>query len=272
MKVACSVWGGGKAGELLQRLTYRHWVGWKYNVGGGLVSSMLDITSLSVIKSGGGYGVDGDSDGKADPWNLVDSIFTAANYLSSNKFSTDARRAIWHYNHADWYVDKVVRYAEQFHAAASYSPADGTPPLADGEVTPPTTGSITSVFGWDTLSDGSKRWHDGIDIGIGGRSKVPIVSVADGKVVRSYLSDSYGNCVIISHTIGGKTYESLYAHLENRTVKQGQTVKKGQFLGYMGNTGKSFGAHLHFEMHEGSWNVKKTNAVDPRLFVQIPSA
>ncbi|MCK6259405.1 lytic murein transglycosylase [Fictibacillus sp. KIGAM418] len=59
------------------------------------------------------YGVDGDGDGKRSPWDLKDAIFSAANYLSKNRYSTDPRGAIWHYNHAEWYVNKVLRTAGQ---------------------------------------------------------------------------------------------------------------------------------------------------------------
>lgn len=57
------------------------------------------------------YGVDGNGDGRKDPWNLEDAIFSAANYLVANGFSHDKRKAIWHYNHADWYVNKVLATA-----------------------------------------------------------------------------------------------------------------------------------------------------------------
>lgn len=57
------------------------------------------------------YGVDGNGDGKADPWNLEDAIYSAANYLSASGYSKDVRKAIWHYNHADWYVNKVINTA-----------------------------------------------------------------------------------------------------------------------------------------------------------------
>lgn len=240
------------------------WVGWKYDIGGGRVSTSLDITSLSVIKSGNGFGVDGDNDGKADPWNVVDGIFSAANYLARSGYAKDPRAAIFNYNHATWYVDKVMTAALGYKSGAVYTPAEGDmPTMTKGDFMSPTVGTISSGYG--------ERWgelHAGIDI-VSNKGAVPIVAVADGVVVRSYLSNSYGNCVILQHTIDGVKYETLYAHMTGRAVSNGQTVQKGQLLGNMGNTGKSTGKHLHFELHKGSWNIKKSNSLDPVLYVPL---
>ncbi|WP_282154815.1 lytic transglycosylase domain-containing protein [Cytobacillus gottheilii] len=54
------------------------------------------------------YGVDGNGDGKRDPWQLEDAIYSAANYLSSSGYKTDVRKAIWHYNHSESYINKVL--------------------------------------------------------------------------------------------------------------------------------------------------------------------
>ncbi|SFA52759.1 Transglycosylase SLT domain-containing protein [Parageobacillus thermantarcticus] len=234
------------------------WVGWKYNIGGGQVSPSLDITSLAVIKAGGGYGKDGDGDGKADPWNEADAIHTAASYLAANGYSSNPRGAIWQYNHAEWYVNKVLNFASVFRSGATYLANGDVPQATKGAFMRPATGEITSGFG--------PRWgkmHYGVDIGLGGRSNVPIVAVADGVVKRSYYSSSYGNVVFIQHNINGVTYETVYAHMKNRAVSEGQRVKKGQFLGYMGATGHVTGPHLHFEIHQPSWNTTKSNAVNP---------
>ncbi|KZE68004.1 peptidase M23 [Fictibacillus phosphorivorans] len=238
------------------------WVGWKYNIGGGLVSPALDITSLTVIASGRGYGVDGNGDGKADPWNLEDSIHTAANYLSASGFKSDPRKAIWAYNHADWYVNKVLTNAEKFKTSATYEGGGATPPLKPGSFMRPTLGPISSPFG--VRSGGM---HYGIDIASGGKSNVPIVAAADGIVTRSAFSSSYGNVVYIKHNINGQTWETVYAHMVNRAVANGAQVKQGQFLGYMGTTGDSTGVHLHFEVHLNGWTKNKANARNPALLV-----
>lgn len=135
------------------------------------------------------------------------------------------------------------------------------PPMSNGAFMRPANGPITSTFG--------PRWgefHYGVDIDKRGAS-VPVVAAADGYVYRSYYSSSYGNVIFIMHYINGQVYTTVYAHLESRLVGEGQNVSKGQMIGYMGNTGLSFGEHLHFELHRGPWNASKSNAVNPMQYV-----
>lgn len=152
----------------------------------------------------------------------------------------------------------------QQELAARNGQTHAAPPItAAGTFMRPTTGNITSPYGmrWG-------RMHHGIDIGKGGRSgDVHVVAVEAGTVIRSFYSPTYGNTVMISHNVEGQVITTLYAHLENRFVTDGQRVEKGQLLGYMGNTGRSFGAHLHFEVHEGPWNGAKSNSVDPMRYI-----
>lgn len=115
----------------------------------------------------------------------------------------------------------------------------------------------------------ARKGHHGIDLALAGTHE--IYAVAAGTVTKSYTSSSYGECVMIKHEIDGQTYESVYAHLRkgSRAVKEGQTVKQGQKIGIMGNTGDSSGQHLHFELHKGRWNINKTNAVDPLNYIGV---
>ena len=121
------------------------------------------------------------------------------------------------------------------------------PAVSGGTFTRPASGPISSTYG--------PRWgefHYGIDIANSG-ANVPIVSAADGVVVTSHYSNSYGNVVYIAHSVNGQVYTTVYAHMERSIVSTGQTVSKGQQIGIMGSTGDSTGQHLHFELYKGPW-------------------
>lgn len=102
---------------------------------------------------------------------------------------------------------------------------------------------ITSMFGGRYLN-GVWESHTGTDIGV--PQGVEIHAARDGVVTLSRYNPSYGNYCIIDH---GNGYATLYAHQRQLPLVQaGDTVRKGQVIGYVGNTGNSFGAHLHFEL------------------------
>ena len=102
--------------------------------------------------------------------------------------------------------------------------------------------------------------HKGIDIA--GDLGAAVFAVDSGDVTKSYFSQSYGNVIFIKHANG---LETVYAHLNERFVKEGQKVEMGDLIGKMGNTGNSSGVHLHFEIHEKEWTVTKENAINPIL-------
>lgn len=108
----------------------------------------------------------------------------------------------------------------------------------------PSQGFITSRFGY-RLSPftGSKRLHRGLDIAAAVGTK--IVAPADGKVVFADRDGAYGLCVEIDHGNGIKT---RYAHMSKISAKIGSTIKRGDLVGLVGNTGRSTGAHLHYEV------------------------
>jgi peptidoglycan hydrolase CwlO-like protein len=136
------------------------------------------------------------------------------------------------------------------------------PPVSSGSWTKPAVGIFTSGLGqrWGTF-------HAGIDIA--NSVSVPIVAAADGVVIRSYSSPSYGECIFVSHFMNGQVYTTVYAHMSSRSVGSGAVVSKGQTIGYMGNTGDSTGQHLHFELHVGEWNASKSNAVNPLKYIPM---
>jgi murein DD-endopeptidase MepM/ murein hydrolase activator NlpD len=153
--------------------------------------------------------------------------------------------------------------SENSSGASSSRDTSNVPPVTSGAFMRPANGPITSGFGYRF---GGSDFHPAIDIGKTA-AVVPVVAAADGYVFRSYLSSSYGNVIFITHVINGQVYTTVYAHLDARLVGEGQTVRKGQVIGYMGNTGHSTGPHLHFELHRGAWNPAKSNAVNPLNYI-----
>lgn len=113
---------------------------------------------------------------------------------------------------------------------------------------PVVSGWISSGYGkrTDPLS-GKRAVHYGLDFA--GRSGSSVVSVAAGVVIRSQYYEGLGNIVELHH---GNDYVTRYAHNKKNLVKLGETVKKGQAIATMGNSGRSTGPHVHFEvLHNG---------------------
>lgn len=139
----------------------------------------------------------------------------------------------------------------------------GNVPVTTAGFAKPATGRFTSGF------KGARPNHMGIDIASGGM--VTIKAAAAGKVSRSWKHATLGECVMIVHNIKGQTYETVYAHMRvgSRKVKVGDRVTQGQALGLMGNTGRSTGQHLHFEIHKPRWNGTQSNAVNPLNYVKL---
>ncbi|SHK15478.1 M23 family metallopeptidase [Paramaledivibacter caminithermalis] len=109
----------------------------------------------------------------------------------------------------------------------------------------PVNGKITSKFGYRIHPISNRRqFHKGIDIA--NKSGTNITSAGSGIVTYSGWNGGYGNVIIISHGYG---YKSVYAHNKKNLVKVGERVKQGQVIAKLGNTGKSTGPHVHFEVH-----------------------
>ena len=104
------------------------------------------------------------------------------------------------------------------------------------------------------------RWgrpHNGSDFA--GAHGMPIYATADGVVEKAQRMSGYGLIVTIRHDFG---YETRYAHLSKIRVKPGQRVSRGERIGDMGNTGRSTGTHLHYEVRVGS------KPVDPMTYIK----
>lgn len=129
--------------------------------------------------------------------------------------------------------------------------------LSTGTYIWPTEGIITSYYGYRNLEVGSK-YHKGIDIAAGVGTH--IYASDGGEVIFSGNYGGYGYVVQLEHDNGDITY---YAHCSKLLVEEGDTVRQGDLIAYMGSTGISTGSHLHFEIR-----VDGTEAVDPLDLLQ----
>ena len=109
----------------------------------------------------------------------------------------------------------------------------------------PAKGWINNGFGWRISPfTGEREFHKGLDIAAKKGSSV--ITPADGYVSVVVKNDySFGNYITISHGYG---YKTRYGHLNKILVKKGQAVKRGDTIGLVGNTGRSTGSHLHYEV------------------------
>jgi murein DD-endopeptidase MepM/ murein hydrolase activator NlpD len=107
---------------------------------------------------------------------------------------------------------------------------------------------ISSDFGWRTDPfSGKQEFHEGLDIGIW--YNTPVMATADGIVKFAGWKNGYGYLVIINHGFG---FETRYGHLNKIKVKKGEAVKRGQTIALSGNSGKSTGPHLHYEVRKNN--------------------
>jgi murein DD-endopeptidase MepM/ murein hydrolase activator NlpD len=98
------------------------------------------------------------------------------------------------------------------------------------------------------------KFHKGMDFTA--RAGTPIYASGDGRVVVAERSSTYGNVVFISHGYG---YKTLYAHMSKIKARRGQTVKRGDLIGFVGNTGLSVSAHLHYEVQKNGISLNPIN-------------
>lgn len=98
------------------------------------------------------------------------------------------------------------------------------------------------------------KMHEGIDFTA--PTGTPIYATGNGRIVTAGPDRGYGNCVVISHGFG---YQTLYGHMYRIKARPGQQVKRGELIGYVGNTGLSSGSHLHYEVIR---NGKKINPIN----------
>lgn len=146
-------------------------------------------------------------------------------------------------------LDEIVKFAKNKEKLMSAIPA--IQPVRNEDLT-----RMASGFGYrnDPFTK-IRKFHKGMDFSA--KTGTPIHATGDGRVVRADNSMSgYGNHILIQHGFG---YQTLYAHLSKYKVKSGQHVKRGDVIGYVGSTGRSEAAHLHYEVYQNSKVVNPLN-------------
>jgi len=117
---------------------------------------------------------------------------------------------------------------------------------------------VRPIRTWHITSDFGPRWgksHDGIDLGAS--TGTPLYAMSKGEVIGSFYDSSFGNKIEIRYWDGSISW---YGHLSKRIAQKGDTVMPGELVGLVGNTGHSFGSHLHLEMQQ---TVSKDTPIDP---------
>jgi murein DD-endopeptidase MepM/ murein hydrolase activator NlpD len=216
-------------------------------------------------------GLDGDGDGRRDPFHPDDAIASQASFMckllgavtadtSLTGDRLDLALAAYNagvgavrrhggvppYSETEQYVRRIRSLTASYADPAATAPGAGPP----GTWTQPITGPITSHYGprWGRL-------HAGTDFGapIG----TPVYAASNGTVLAAGPASGYGRRVKLAHP-GGTT--TVYGHISREAVTVGQAVQPGQLIAYSGNEGRSTGPHLHFEVRPND------RPVDPVAF------
>ena len=125
----------------------------------------------------------------------------------------------------------------------------------------PLTGTVSSPYGYRNDPFSKKiSYHKGVDVAIPEGTEVRATS--KGTVAESSYNSIGGHYIVLNH---GNGIESYYGHLQTRIVSVGDTVEAGEVIGLSGNTGKTTGAHLHFQL---SYNQR---TVDPEKYIDLTS-
>jgi murein DD-endopeptidase MepM/ murein hydrolase activator NlpD len=140
------------------------------------------------------------------------------------------------------FVAKAAAPAAAASASTNPAPSSGTQ----------TGGYTQPIASYTYMSQGYAAGHRGIDFAA--PQGTPVLAMSSGCIITTSYgwNGGYGVMIIMEH---GGGLSSLYAHLKSLAVKQGACVKTGQVIGYSGNTGRSTGAHLHFEVRKNSIQV-----------------
>lgn len=166
-----------------------------------------------------------------------------------------------------FYIDKGCDIDDDISVCAR-----GLIPAGSGFNRPLESGYMVSTWYSDYLDGegGACRWHAGVDIGAA--EWTPIYAAAEGLVsYAGYAYDGYGNKVVINHYINGQDYTTLYGHMIAVNVSEGDLVTPNTVIGYVGNTGNSYGNHLHFNLCIGTNSCLSVwQTTDPGAYINFP--
>ncbi|MGH7196922.1 MAG: M23 family metallopeptidase [Candidatus Saccharimonadales bacterium] len=168
--------------------------------------------------------------------------------------------------------------AETFAAYYTNEPLDKTAPSLSNISDPSSGGGSTGQFEWpieasdfagitSCYGNRSGGFHYGLDmIGKKGAGRTEVHAADGGQVLTAGWSNSAGNWVVLKH---GNNLYTIYMHMSQRpSVRSGQTISKGHLLGYEGNTGQSFGAHVHFTIAKDRPINNAPYAQDPLKYLK----
>lgn len=143
------------------------------------------------------------------------------------------------------------------------------PAAAMAELALPVDGVVTSGVGWrlDPFGSGKLAFHRGIDIAV--PVGTPVRAVRKGRVLFAGQRRGYGATVIVQHGNGDRT---LYGHNASVKVRAGEEVEAGAVLSYSGNSGRSTGPHVHYELLTGGRApVDEVAALEPAAETPVPT-
>ena len=146
-------------------------------------------------------------------------------------------------------LDEILKLAKEKNKLLSAIPA--IQPVRNENLK-----QIASGFGYrsDPFTK-VRKFHQGMDFSA--RTGTPIFATGDGVIARAdNTASGYGNHIVIRHGFG---YETLYGHLSKYKCRAGQSVKRGDIIGYVGSTGRSEAPHLHYEVRKGGEVVNPIN-------------
>jgi murein DD-endopeptidase MepM/ murein hydrolase activator NlpD len=182
---------------------------------------------------------------------LISSIYVSLNNLSSRVVSQKTS------------YDQLAVLIKNKELLLSATPA--IQPVSNKDLN-----RIASGFGYriDPIYKTIKM-HAGLDFSA--PQGTPIYATADGVIkIADHSNAGYGNHVVINHGYG---YETLYAHMVRIKTRRGQRIKRGEIVGYVGNTGKSTGPHCHYEVHKNGQKLDPVyffyNDLSPQQFDEL---